>query len=602
MTRASRSTQHIGRTSGVTDALRWWRGVGPRGALLAAMLAALGAAPASASGLYQQTVVLNPGWNAIWLEVQPEPADIESAFAGVPIASVWAWIPLSTGVDFVSDPDEGLLKLQGWQGYFPRPRPEAFLSNLFRLQANRAYLVRLDSAEPVTWRVSGRPVVRRPTWVADSFNLVGFPVDPVRPPTLGAYFEGSDAHVGQPIYRLGPGGVWTPVDQPYSATIRSGEAYWVYCRGTSTYQGPLDVEVDGGTGLEYSAALSSQFLRVTNNTSIATDITLRRLGTTTTVPLSLALTEEGSSQVSWPDLPASYALPAVAGQELRLELGVRRAALAADRAEGILEISNGLGARRLVPLGANRIQPLAAGAKSTGPVSTPYAGLWLGRVEVEAVSEAQRGGTTPTTVGRTFPLRMLLHVDGSGRVRLLKEVIQMWQEGTYVPHPEDPTFVTVGTPGRHVLVTDDDLIPSFTGVAMRDGQPVGVRLSTVAYDFPGETVDVAGTFSPTGLLSVTLATDSSAPTNPFLHRYHPDHDNLDAQFLSFEPEAYAFTRRIELIFSDVHPTSDNPPPDWGDSLLGGVFTERISGIHRRTIFVRGSFELRRVSAVPVLNE
>lgn len=583
MSRSSRASQGSGR--------------GLIGATLAvALLAAL---PAAASGLYQQTLVLKPGWNAVYLEVQPEPQDIESAFAGIPLASVWAWIPEAAGADFIDDPDEGLLKLQGWQGYFPRPRPEAFLSNLFMLQANRAYLVRLNGVEPVTWRIQGRPVLRRTTWVTDSFNLVGFAVDPQHPPTFGAYFEGSEAHAGQPIYRLGEGGVWTLVEHPYSETVNSGEACWVYTRGASTYQGPLAVEPEAGTGLEYSAALSSQYLRVTNNASMAVDVTLRRLDTE--VPLTLAVVDEETNQTGWPTLPSSYSLPAVAGQELALQLGVRRSALPADRVDGILEVSNGLGARRLVPLGANRIQPVV-GTKAVGSVGTPFAGLWLASIEVEGVSEAQRGGSTPTPVGRPFPLRMLIHVDGDGRVRLLKEVIQMWQEGTYVPAAEDPTYVTVGTPGRHVLVTDEDLIPDFTGVTMRDGQPVGLRMSTVAYDFEGQTLDMAGTVGSSGLLSVTLSRDSEAPTNPYLHSYHPDHDNLDAQFLSFTPEAYAYARRIELVFSPEYPGGDNPPPDWGDSLLGGTYTERITGIHRRTLYVSGSFELRRVSAVPVLNQ
>ena len=169
------------------------------------------------------------------------------------------------------------------------------------------------------------------------------------------------------------------------------------------------------------------------------------------------------------------------------------------------------------------------------------------------------------------------------------------------PPPDDPTFLTVGTPGRHVLVTDEDLIPSFSGVAMRDGQPVGIRISTVAYDFEGETVDMTGTVGPTGTLTVTLAMDSDFPTNPYKHKYHPDHDNLDAEFLNFRPEAFAVSRRIELTFTP-EPPDGSAPPDWGDSTLGGVYSERITGVHRNSIFVQGTFRLRRDSAVSVLNQ
>ena len=39
-----------------------------------------------------------------------------------------------------------------------------------------------------------------------------------------------------------------------------------------------------------------------------------------------------------------------------------------------------------------------------------------------------------------------------------------------------------------------------------------------------------------------------------------------------------------------------------DTRVGGVFEESIVGLHRNPIFVSGRFELRRVSAVPVLNQ
>ena len=49
-----------------------------------------------------------------------------------------------------------------------------------------------------------------------------------------------------------------------------------------------------------------------------------------------------------------------------------------------------------MPIGAARIQPAGAG-KAAG---SPYAGLWQGLAQVDAVSEAQRGGTTPRRPAR----------------------------------------------------------------------------------------------------------------------------------------------------------------------------------------------------------
>ena len=43
-------------------------------------------------------------------------------------------------------------------------------------------------------------------------------------------------------------------------------------------------------------------------------------------------------------------------------------------------------------------------------------------------------------------------------------------------------------------------------------------------------------------------------------------------------------------------------PNWGDDLLGGVYHERVSGVHQNDIFVQGRFELRHIIDVPVLND
>ena len=164
-------------------------------ALVVVGLALLLVGPAAASDVRTQTIVLNPGWNAVYLEVQPEPRDVESVFQGLPLASAWTWSVRQRPVEFIQDPSEDLLNVDGWLGYFPddpdsvaaligyfpRPRPEWFLTNLFAVDANRAYLLNVESAAPVVWNVTGRPVLRDREWVPNSFNLTGFHVDPDMP-------------------------------------------------------------------------------------------------------------------------------------------------------------------------------------------------------------------------------------------------------------------------------------------------------------------------------------------------------------------------------------------------------------------------------------
>lgn len=41
------------------------------------------------------------------------------------------------------------------------------------------------------------PLLGEQEWGTDSFNLVGFAVDPPAPPTFGSWLNGSPAHAGQ---------------------------------------------------------------------------------------------------------------------------------------------------------------------------------------------------------------------------------------------------------------------------------------------------------------------------------------------------------------------------------------------------------------------
>lgn len=559
---------------------------------------------------YQQTIELRPGWNAVYLEVQPEQNEIENVMAGIPVESVWRWIPRDIEqAEFVQDPADGLLNINGWYGYFPFPRPEAFLTNLFTLRANQAYLVKLGGTQPVSWTITGKPAVRRSVWRTDSFNLVGFQVDPSAPPTFGDYFAYSPAHTGQPIYRLNAEGVWELVQLPNATLINSGEAYWVYTNGRSSYQGPVSVTLDYGTEMDYTATLTEQRIIIENNTDIPSAVTISRLGDGgSPLPLTYELIDPETDETAWPAFQDSLTYNIQADNDAILKLAVTRRDFTEDRMEQIVEITNDLGSRILVHMGGNTKQPLVlasrgpdSGTRAPGAIN-PYAGLWVGIASVDGVSEAQLGGTTPQPTGQHFPLRFLMHIDNAGQARLLKDVIEMWEEGTLKPSAADPSLLETDVPGHYVLLTNPDLIPSYSGAVTRDGTPVGIRHSTIAYDFAEEFLEFEpAEFAMPGVLTVSLRLDPEFPTNPFKHRYHPDHDNLDRQFLNFSEEAFEITRSLEFDFTLEDPSGDNPP-DWGDSILGGYYRETVTGLHRNAVFVEGEFRFKRISSVPLLNQ
>ena len=319
-----------------------------RAAARALLTVALAAPLAHAAPSHTQTFNLHPGWNAIYLEVAPPVTDPAVVFGGVPLMSVWTWNPKTTAAEFIQDPSEEAFTRAGWLGYFP-PGPFAALSNLFSVQANRAYLVRISGVANVTLTVSGRPSVRSTSWVANSLNLVGFHVDPASPPTFASFLASSAAHVGQAIYRLGLDGIWAPL--PASTPIQSGEAYWVFCSGASSFTAPAFAEISVGDGLDYEQTLSEQTLTI-RNLAGAASVSLSLTGT---APLAYWRISPTTNEAEWPLLPNPLTLSVAALDSATVRLAAQRAALAGSVGEGVMELKDGRGTRILIPVSVERL-------------------------------------------------------------------------------------------------------------------------------------------------------------------------------------------------------------------------------------------------------
>jgi hypothetical protein len=114
-----------------------------------------------------------------------------------------------------------------------------------------------------------------------------------------------------------------------------------------------------------------------------------------------------------------------------------------------------------------------------------------------------------------------------------------------------------------VLLTRDDLVPQFSGSAVRDGEAVGRRISSAAFGF-SKPKFMAGSFDNTLTCNDTLGYDD--PLNPFKHKYHPDHDNLGYDFKTVHAEgeeSYTVVRDIELNFTAEDPEGLSLT-GWGD--------------------------------------
>ncbi|MCC7377678.1 MAG: hypothetical protein IT581_23655 [Verrucomicrobiales bacterium] len=318
---------------------------------------AVAAASASLPGAAVQRAQqfsLQAGWNAIYLEVHPVDPDPANLFAHTPIDVAAAVHSRPTPAQFVTQPSVDLFRREGWGVWYAGDRPDAFLGSLFAIHGQQAYLV--HAKEAFSWSVTGLVVLEEVRWKPEAFNLVGFSVSESAPPTFDQFFRNSKAHAHNRIYRLVDGS-WRKVADPAAETMRSGEAFWIYCDGVSTYQGPLRVQAAGRRGLYLSGRAGDLILR--NETSHPLEPTIEHLPLAgTQLPLSILLqgVQDPSAPLrqiatkkpagSWrQDLP-----PLEADRAVRIPLAARVDEMAAHTQASLIRISTDLGTVTWVPV------------------------------------------------------------------------------------------------------------------------------------------------------------------------------------------------------------------------------------------------------------
>lgn len=315
--------------------------------------------PGAAAPLRTQSIALHAGWNAVFLEVDPTSTEPVTLFAGTPIEIATTYYPNRTPVQYLKDPREAPWKEPGWNVWYAPARAEAPVTDLFAIHGHRAYL--LYAARDFTWNVTGLAGVCQVRWQPDSFNLLGFPVDPGSPPTMTAFFSGSAAHRGQPIYRLEQDR-WIRVTDPEHTPLEPGRAYWIFSRGGSSYQGPVDARLPIGGALDFGTTGGRLSLEFVNHLAAPVSVTVEDPQSSGVVPLSYVIRNHATLETAYPRLPAALTLPPVAGGDSAvLTLQVRREAMTAAYQEGLLTVTTDAGTRFWVPVSARRsdlaIQP-----------------------------------------------------------------------------------------------------------------------------------------------------------------------------------------------------------------------------------------------------
>ncbi len=320
--------------------------------MLVAVLAEVLARPVSAATRRAQVLALQPGWNSVFLEVQPIVDLPEEVFRGRPVTVVACPLPGSQAEEFLRTPGDASWRSEHWAVWHAPGRPEAFLSNLHRIQARRAYLV--HAMEAFTWRVEGEGRAAEIEWQPNSCTLTGLPVAPEGSLTFAEFFQGSAAHQPLRVLRL-EAGEWRTLIDPGAQRVRAGEAYWIETQGASSHQGPIRLRLPARGELDFDLRGTVAELDLKNVSAVPVRVRVETVGGEDALPIRRVFRRERSLEpvretvtgvVELPELPPG------ASRALRLEPD--RNAMRAVTAETLLRLSDGRGWERWIPVRARR--------------------------------------------------------------------------------------------------------------------------------------------------------------------------------------------------------------------------------------------------------
>ena len=587
----------------------------------------LATSPASAQWL-TQSFDLRPGWNAIFTHVDSSHETLDNlAGPGAPIASpiqeVWMWIPSVSTAQFVQSPQ---LPVDAGGQWVSWKRTNSIGSTLQKLVGNIACLVYNSSATNFSWQVKGKPLVPNHVWTSSGLNLVGFPTRATNPPSFESFLAQIPAlqqnaeiyaYVGGILDTNNPAKLFafrtTPVTRGNAYWIRAGNVY-------NRYYAPFEVRAVGPDGIQFSDNLGTARFRLRNLTAGDLTVTASHLASEsapagqTAIAASPPLLIRGAlnttnlthshtnltlgNSLAWNLKPAGQS-----GSEVEVVVGINRSAITnapGSTLAGILRLSDSLGHAEInLPVTA------LAGSNAglwVGAATVTHVGAYLKSFAKDAtgapimsVNSNSFGSYITTSINtnlgvvpRPFPLRLIVHTDTTN-THLLQRV-----------------YMGAGLATNFVNATSESLLhPGRLTTARR------ITAIHLPFTATNQFWKFSGGLQPgtSATAMVTLPHDQHT-SNPFLHTFHPDHDNLDARFnptqLPRGFESYQVVRSVTL--------SLNPPADDFTSITrsgnrySGVYSESVTvagrqtsqGTESRTFISQGTFVLNRINNVATL--
>ena len=553
------------------------------GGWLWVILAGLGVGVAH--GQWQNTnYTLKGGWNAIYLHGDASYAPPATLFASYPaVVEVWRWNTNPTQVQFMTTPlipSAGTAEWTVW-------KRDGSVSALSQMVGQSAYLVRCSGTASNTYTVGIAQKVLPPSaaWVRNGANLMGFPSKLSGAyPSIGSYFATFPAAIAAntQIYKYVGGelGAGNPLQvfSPTSEKLDRNQAYWFSSQVVGNFYAPVELALSNLSGLDYGRSGSVMTVRLRNRSATASTVTIAPVTSSTapngqeSVTGSVPLTRRvfTAATASWTETPIAAGYTEVVGPNATVELS-----FGIDRASMTGAAANALFASLLRFTDSAGLYDIALPVTAR---NASLAGLWVGDAVVDGV-ESKTAGYSGTATAQTYSLRYLIHVDDAGTPRLLSQVF-------------------MGS-----LAT----APYAAGLCLQEsGLNINDKASArrlVSAHLPLDRVISAdsGGFALGSSLSCTIATPFNDPTSPFVHQYHPDHDNKSGSTaLVSGQESYDITRAVTFNFAASAPVGVSAT-GYGSSVIAGTYAETLTGLRKDSVTVTGSFTLRRVSESGSLN-
>jgi len=519
--------------------------------------------------LVTEEIQLQSGWNAVWVNLEPEPNDLEQILArqSTPLGyqAIWTFDANRT----VSDLSPG--QPPGRWLFHDKNVPPA-LTTLRTLQGHRAYLIRMRSAGRL--RLEGRPLIRSTRFTSRVSNPFGALSDPTSGPlsfeeffshpSVRGKIRASGSPVKHDIFALGDSILRRSITDP----IQPNAAYWLNVVQDFDYLGPLDASADiNGLSFGRTTALRTLSLEVPSSQSARTVRLEARPCAVLSADGECSGVEEAARWLEYRDAtkPGVAVWHSLAdGLDVVVPAGATRVEVQLRARRSGLEAA----ARSRSVAGANQTFPAVIdvsdqqGSRSviaSEVAVEPIFGRWIGRATLTQVSTHPIVQDLPLQQAEAPPLTMTLILD--------------------LPDPSS------GAAGPRLL-------DSVNILGFRDGRAITRSFNSILLDRPVnltvDASDVLDPFGSSGTLRGTLHIQPNDPLNPYRHRYHPEHR-----------KGYDITREITIkIENQADSLSDELAGldgTFGPHRLTGQYTEVITGVTALPITVRGNFRLERLS-------